>query len=186
MEKQRLLQRLELIRMVTSHPPLLPSPARGEGKMKELGFTLIELILVIAVISVLLASYTSFFAVKSGAGIRIHYTANQIATDLRLAQSLAMSVNQRYQVSFAASSYSVTDVNNNPAWLNSGAINLPSGISVTSSTPASIIFNGRGIPYVNSNTPLSNTFSVILQTTSSDQRTVNVSPDTGNVGVTNP
>lgn len=154
---------------------------------KQSGFTLIELVAVVIIIVILSAAYITLVSPDNGAGIRINNTANQIATDIRLTQSLAMSLNQRRQVNFSTASYSVTDTANNPAWLNSGSIVLNSMMSITSTTPSSIIFNGRGVPYSSSTTPLASTFQVILQTTGGgNQRTISVSPTTGSVGVSNP
>ena len=172
MEKQRLSQQRVLVK------PVLVNRQRG--------FTLIELILVIIIIGIITAAYASVILPGNGAGIRLNSTANQVATDIRLAQSLAMSLNQRRQVNFSANSYGVTDTSNNPAWLNSATITFNPMISITSTTPASIIFNGRGVPYSKNTTPLTGNFQVVLQATGSNQRTITVFPDTGSVGVTNP
>lgn len=161
----------------------LQQPALAKNKLY--GFTLVELLIIIAIVGILGACIVNINMPTTG-GIKVSYSANQLATDIRLAQSLAMDLNQRRQVNFSANSYSVTDTSNNPAWLNSGSIAFDPNISITSSTPVSIIFNGRGIPYTNSTTTLSSTFQVVLKSSAGDQRTINIYPTTGVVGVTSP
>lgn len=174
MGKQQLLQQPALIK-------------RSSIIKYSSGFTLIELIIVIAILGILSVAYTSISLPDNGIGIRLNSAANQVVTDIRLAQSLAMGLNQRRQVNFTASSYGVTDTNNNPAWLNSASMAFDPLFSITSGAPSSIIFNGRGVPYLNSTTPLASNYQIVLSAPSTnEQRTITVYPNTGSVGVTNP
>jgi prepilin-type N-terminal cleavage/methylation domain-containing protein len=123
--------------------------------MNHKGFTLIELVIVIVLI-VIIAVYVAprlgdVTAMKAGA------FADKLRADIRYAQNLAMTQNQRVRVTFAANSYSITIAGNPIADPASGR-NYPvalgagdyTGISITTPTGFSgdyVEFNSLGVPY---------------------------------------
>ena len=159
-------------------------------KARQSGFTLIELVLVLIIVGILAAASVKVLLPDNGGGVRVNTTANQVATDIRVAQSIAMALSQHTQVTFSANSYSVTNITNNPAtplWLNSGSIAFNPMISIATTSPSStLVFDGFGVPYSNSTTPLTGFFQITLQATTGDRRLIQVTPSTGNVGVSIP
>lgn len=151
-------------------------------------FTLIELIVVI-----LLAAIISAIAVVRWPGSRINLNAaaQQLASDIRYTQTLAMSRAQDYVLTVSSSSYAITTGSgaavNNPI-TGSATVTLSSGITITippTNLPNNLIaFDSQGIPQINSNTttPLANA-AVITLTSGSNTTTVTIQPQTGRVTV---
>src|SRR5690242_19243011 len=114
-------------------------------------FTLIELIIVI-----LIAAILSYIAVTRWPGtmINLNSQAQQLASDIRYTQTLAMSRATEYTLTVTSTSYSISTGGtavNNPV-TGSASVTLGTGITIT--TPptnlpnSSITFNSLGTPYV--------------------------------------
>jgi prepilin-type N-terminal cleavage/methylation domain-containing protein len=152
---------------------------------KKLGFTLIELIIVIVVMVVL-----SAYAVARWPGnhINLNAQAQQLANQLRYTQSLAFSQNQRYRLNLTSTSYNITTTGSTAVAdpvTGSNATNLPSGITMTWSAElpnALVAFDSKGSPYTDSSatTLLANDATIRL-TQGSTTRTVLITPQTGRV-----
>ena len=151
---------------------------------KTKGFTLIELVTVIVVIGILavfasVSSPLSTFTLDS--------QAQQLASDIRYAQSLSMTSGQRYRwVKLSATSYQVVNAAGTAVTLPSGTttITLYSGISFGTLTnlPNNLVaFDGRGIPYTTTGSPgtaLATTATIPL-TTTGETKTLSVTAQTG-------
>lgn len=123
--------------------------------MDRKGFTLIELVMVIVLIGIIAAFVApqlgNVFATKSGG------LASKLRADIRYAQNLAMTQNQRVRVTFAANSYSITIAGNpiaDPATGRNYPVTLGAGdyvgIGIVIPTGFSgdyVEFDSLGIPY---------------------------------------
>ncbi len=153
---------------------------------KQAGFTLFELIIVIILMAILsLGVYLKW----PGSSINLAAEAQQIANDIRYAQSLAMTNGQRYRfVKTSANTYQIVNNAGTAIKLALGntTMTLNSGISfgTLSNLPNSLIaFDGLGIPYTDTATPgtaLSATATIAL-TASGDTVTISIAPETGRV-----
>jgi MSHA pilin protein MshC len=150
------------------------------------GYSLIELILVITIIS--LVSTASFFLLRN-ATIDVEGQAQQLANDLRYAQSLAMTKGQRYRwVKLSASTYQIQNNAGTAITLAQGntTVTFNSGITFGTLTnlPNNLVaFDGNGAPYTDTAIPgtaLASSASIPL-TSGTDTTTVVVSPGTGRV-----
>lgn len=78
---------------------------------KESGFTVIELIVVLAIMGVLTATAASKFAnLSSNSPFSIDPAANMIESDIRYVQELAMATHQPQGISFSGGNYSLPGV----------------------------------------------------------------------------
>jgi len=155
-----------------------------EQSKKNTGFTLIELVIVIAVLSIIFAVVIVItWPAKS---IDLNAISYQIISDIRYTQALSMAYNQRFRVNFATNSYSIADHNGtlikHPA-ANSTIISLGSGINFSKPpTPNCMAFNGQGIPCnCNSGAQLNN--EIIKLATANAMRDITVTAITGYVSV---
>lgn len=154
---------------------------------KQNGFTLIELIVVISLISILAAGvYLNW----PGSTMNLAAQTRQLANDLRYTQALSMTTGQRYRlVRTSSNTYQILNSSGSAMVLmGRTTITLASGITFGSLTnlPNSLVaFNGLGAPYTdtgNPGTPLSTTATLSL-TTNGETRTVSITPETGRVSV---
>jgi prepilin-type N-terminal cleavage/methylation domain-containing protein len=153
------------------------------------GFTLIELIIVIVVVSIL--AIIPFLNWPSSS-ISLDGQAQQLANDIRYAQSLSMTKAQRYRlvITTGSSSYQILNTAGTAVRFASGntTVTLNSGISfgTLSNLPNSLIaFDGNGIPYTTTGSPgtaLAANASIPLQS-SGNTKTVVITPLTGKVNV---
>lgn len=153
------------------------------------GFTLIELIIVIVIVSILAAMP---FLNWPSSSISLAGQAQQLANDIRYAQSLAMTKAQRYRlvISTGSNSYQILNSAGTAILFSSGSttVTLNSGISfgTLSNLPNSLIaFDGNGIPYTTTGSPgtaLAADASIPLQS-SGNTTTVVITPLTGRVNI---
>lgn len=155
---------------------------------QQQGFTLIELIIVIMVISIL-ASYAVMK--HPGTTINLGAEAKQLASDIRYTQTLAMTKGERYYLQRnSAVSYQILSASGTPVTMPNGAtlVTLYSGTSFGSFTnlPSNLIaFNGEGSPYTTSTSPgtaLASTATIPI-TNGTATLTVSITPQTGRVTV---
>ena len=152
-------------------------------KLLQQGFTVIELIIVIAIIGILSVFVTPRWL---GTGMNFNYDVNRLISTVRYAQSLAINTGKRYQwVKTGTNTYQITDSNNNPITQADGSTTLilasPSTFSSLSNLPNNLVsFDAQGIPYTSNNgsSPLSGQASINLQS-GTQTRTVTIYPNTG-------
>ncbi len=154
-------------------------------RLEERGFTLVELVLVIVVVSIL--AFAAMSRLPSG-GLSLAGEADQLAGDIRYAQALSMTRGERFCINFAAGSYQITHTGcgiavPNPA-TGETTVNLRANIIVTGLPNGYVQFDGRGRPVQDA---AANTLLVadaeLRLGVDGDSRKVVVTPDTGRVRV---
>lgn len=121
--------------------------------MKNVGFTLVELIVVILIIGILSASIAPRFVDDDD--FKARGIADEIITAIRHAQQLSMTRNAIYKIDITSTSYQVRKENNSPVRHPNGkstffigaADGLPPNIIKTAST-ITIEFDSLGRPLV--------------------------------------
>jgi len=169
----------------------------SQGRFSEShfrGFTLIELIIVIVIISI--AALTAIPMMSSAAGMQIRSAANMITADLEYAKSMAISRAQNFSVIFnaGAESYRIEDQYGNVLphpvkkgfdyiidFQNDGRLDKVDIVSVNFDTTNEVKFDYLGSPYNGSNNPLNN--GVINLQAAGKTTTVTVEPVTGYVSI---
>jgi len=160
---------------------------------RNTAFTLIELIIVFAIVAILAAIVV---AKAPGTKPNLNSVAQQLASDIRYTQSLAMSRAQSYQLILSSTSYQIQTStgtvvpNETTGQTNFPMPTQPSYYAVTISLPPTnlpnniISFNSSGTPYVDSaaTVALSNA-AVITLTSGTNTSTVTIQPQTGRVSV---
>ena len=115
-------------------------------KRSERGFTVVELLTVIAIMLVITAIATPSFYYWLPT-YRLSAGARQIAADLQLARMKAISQNTKYRLSFTAPNTYEMQKDDAP-WAvapGHGSVTLPEGITVTNGTPFNTSeFQSRG------------------------------------------
>lgn len=160
------------------------------------GFTLVELLATIGLLLVLsLVVYSTFFA-KSPATV-LRAAVEQVTSDVRLAQDLAITERARYRLTFTAGSSSYTLQKRDPStgtWGGATGTQSPSPLpdevvvqSVTDLTDGILGFNSLGAPYegTGAGVPLTGSGTggldhIVLRNSKSGKTgQVSVSPGTG-------
>lgn len=151
--------------------------------MKSAGFTLVELVAVLTIAVILGAAV---FARLPAARINLSAQAEQLVSDLRYAQSLAMTQGARHCVEISSTSYQIKKTVTNPCDTSvifpgspSATIGLGKGISITSAA-ATYVFDGKGSPYTLPSTPLA-AEAVVTLSGDDGSRDVRIVPETGRV-----
>lgn len=152
------------------------------------GFTLLEMVIVIVIISII--SIVSVFYAQT-ASFSLYDEAQQIANNIRYAQSLAMTSGQRYSwVKTSATSYQIQNSSGTAILLSGGSTtaNFLAGVSfgTLANLPNNLIsFDGRGTPYTTAGspgTPLASNASIALSA-SGMTSTITIVAGTGAVSV---
>jgi prepilin-type N-terminal cleavage/methylation domain-containing protein len=156
------------------------------------GFTLVELVITILIISVLAVSVLVQWPALT---VSIGAQAEQIASDLRFAQTFSMSAGQRICFLISGNTYSlVASANAGPLTMSRGITStaLATNITFGSITPSSMfVFDGQGVPYSSSSTTCNNANAQaataltaagsIVINGGGQTRTISISPETGRV-----
>lgn len=162
---------------------------------KSPGYSLIELVIVltlIGIVSVGIFVYVGFYG-----GAKLDSASQKLISDIRYAQSLAMSTTGWYGVSFEASPINIYTVYSTTGTIDSAvkdpsnfAINLivdtnslfgATIFSVAIEGGQKIEFNPLGQPYADKlGNPLTLESSVVLKA-GSDTKTIKITPNTGRV-----
>ena len=166
-----------------------------ENQLRSLGFTLVELIVVMVVLGVLAAV---FVPRSNSPAIILSTQAEQFAGDLRYVQSLAMTQGwsgvaptaRRYRVNFTTTSYSFTDTTGAAVAHPGGSaapIAFAGGVSISPFPPPSlpnalVSFDGLGQPYTDAGatTLLASTATISL-VAGGTTRALQIFPQTGMV-----
>lgn len=154
------------------------------GITRQLGFSLIELVIVIVLISIV-ATYASL---RSPGAVNLNAQAQQLVTAIQYTQMLAMTKGQRYRLTItpSTSSYAISStagVAVNDLITNNATTTLGSGISfgaisgLSSTAPYYVAFDGRGTPYSDAaaTTPLTSTATITLSS-NNQTRQVQITP----------
>jgi prepilin-type N-terminal cleavage/methylation domain-containing protein len=164
------------------HTRLLPKIANL--LKKQCGFTLIEIVIVISILTILAATVASRWV---GTVINTRAQADLLASDIRYAQSLSMSRYERYRfsISTGSRSYQILNEAGTAVFLPSGntAMTLGTGISFGTVSNSLLVFGSDGTPYTDTAFPGTKLASdaTIQLTSTGNVVTVSVSPDTGRV-----
>lgn len=156
----------------------------GIRSTTERGFTVVELVVILVLVVIL--AFTVIPRYQDKGAINVSALAEQLASDIRYTQSLAMTSGQRNRINLAAASYQITTSAGmpvaHPATGSTVAISL-SNVSLTLSglSNSYIAFDGKGIPYTDvAGTVLSANATITLNSSDSTRQVV-VSPQTGRV-----
>lgn len=160
------------------------------------GFTLVELLIVIVIISI--AALTAIPMMSSAAGMQIRSAANMLAADLEYAKSMAISRAQNFSVIFdvSAESYRIEDQYGNVLphpvkkgfsyvidFQNDGRLDKVDIVSVDFDTTSEVKFDYLGSPYNGNIPPTPLNSGVITLQAGGTKTTVVVEPVTGYVSI---
>jgi type IV fimbrial biogenesis protein FimT len=149
-----------------------------EARMKNRGITLIELVVVMAIIAI----GAALIAPNIGAWLpnyRLRSATRDVVSALREAQMKAVSTNIQYQVSFnpGASSYILQYQDTGGNWINEGASQgFPSGILISG-----ITFPGDKANFSPNST--ASTGNITLANSRGSSRTITLTSSTGRVRI---
>ncbi|MHB8564744.1 MAG: prepilin-type N-terminal cleavage/methylation domain-containing protein [Acidiferrobacteraceae bacterium] len=150
----------------------------------QAGFTLIELVIVIVLAGILAVAAMDRLP---GAGLSLGAQTDQVASDLRLVQSLELTRGASYCLNVMPGGYQITDQGCATAIVNpaTGVTTTNFGPGITASTNFTngyVAFRGPGVPYASQTTALGAP-GVITLSAGGASRTVSIAPQTGYVSV---
>ncbi len=124
--------------------PLPASLFKSLYFLKQSGFTIIELIVVLVLLGVLVAAVatrvpTGFLGSQ---GIGVQVAVDQVVADIQYAQALAMAAAAQRRISFAAGATAYQIQNESGVLIEQR--NLPAGVSIAAVTNNPVIFNSLG------------------------------------------
>lgn len=152
------------------------------------GFTLVELTVTLIVVAILAVALLPRSPERQ---INLSVQADQLASDIRYTQSIAMAQGQRFRINFDVPTNSYRIVTRtggfvtHPHTATNAAIAMGIGITLSSTTNAFIVFDGRGTPYSDTVLPGTPLAADAVVTLAADGQTqlVRISPQTGRVFV---
>jgi len=111
---------------------------------KKSGFTLIEMLIVIAILGVLMGlGYSSFSRVRGKLGLE--ESANRVAQDIQKCRSTAIAKTVRCRITFTdGKSYDVDTSNNGTTWRRQYSAEIGDGITSSWNAGDTITFNSKG------------------------------------------
>jgi len=111
---------------------------------KKSGFTLIEMLIVLAILGILMGlGYSSFSRVRGKLGLE--ESANRIAQDIQKCRSTAIAKTVYCRITFIdGSSYDVDTSNNGSTWRQQYSAEIGGGITSSWSAGDTITFNSKG------------------------------------------
>ena len=112
------------------------------AKTKQQGFTLIEILIVVAILSILLG-IGAFNLNRYLQSSRLNEASKVMGESLRRVSELAITESQQMVVTLGSNSISWKEAATN---LARGSQELPYTAKITDKTSTSIIFTGRGLP----------------------------------------
>ncbi len=157
------------------------------GVFPQAGFTLVEIVVAILLIGLL--AYSVIPRYQNRSVFDVNAQAQQLASDIRYTQSLAMTSGQRNRINLAAASYQITTSAGapvvHPATGSTAAVSLIN-VSLSGYNPPLtnnyIAFDGKGVPYTDvvAGTLLGANATITLSS-GGNTRQIVVSPQTGRV-----
>lgn len=153
--------------------------------MYQKGFTIVELIVVL-----LLVAIVAIIAVPRWASSpKLEGQLQQLQSDLRYAQNLAMTHGERFRVNFTLpSTYNISDkagaaVTNPSTGMSSTALTNGVIISGLTNLPNNLIaFDGKGIPYTDATASTALTVNAVITLKVDDiTRSIIIAPETGSM-----
>jgi len=146
---------------------------------KKEGFTLVELVITMILVGIMAMVMVVKWPNKV---INLNGEAQQIASGIRLAQSMSMTRSERFRIHLYSDRYQILD-STGSAVAGLPAVFFGNGISL--SIPGTlpndyIAFSGKGEPYTDTSTPLGSAATLTLNGGGNSKQAV-VSPETGRV-----
>ena len=158
--------------------------------MREKGFTLIEIILMVIIMAILAITITTNMG--GFRTMKVSSAARKVASDLRYAQQLSTTKQIIHGISFTATGYTVYENDNpfapanNPQGGGDFIIDYTTGelegITVATTLPNDIVkFNASGEALQEDGTPLPPALNSVTLTYQGEAKTVTIVPGTGKV-----
>jgi len=148
---------------------------------------MVELVVIIVLVAIL--AFTAIPRFMDKGAVDVSAQAEQLASDIRYTQSLAMTTGQRNRINLSSASYSITTSDGtalpHPATGATDPITL-SDVTLSGWNPPLtsdyVAFDGLGVPYslVTSSTGITGNATITL-TAGGHTRSVVISPETGRV-----
>ena len=160
----------------------------------QAGFTFVELVVLLVLIGIVAAVA---YSRSSTDALAVPTQAEKLAAVLRHTQALAMSQGTRHYVTLTTSNYNVFSTTAGVATPiaeqgsgQTGPFTLDGGVAISNITnlpgsPATLAFDGRGIPYTNTASPGTAlaTNAVVTLSKGTATRTIVIQAETGHVAV---
>ena len=148
-------------------------------KKKPLGFTLFELIIVIALIGIT-SAYISMRSTGTST-FSLNGAIKNLLLDVRLTKTLSMSLSSHYRIVLSSASYQIQD-DDGVDFFNVAAGSTTTSLTapITISTPSTVIFNSLGQPIDNNGNVIDSLAPItISMTDGTNTRSIKIESQTG-------